>query len=894
MYRSALKRLIIVVTVVAGVSMLLLGYFLINYERGLNSEIGITSSTGADPGGNNIHGLPPGIIPAISQASISPLPELNQLSELEVSLSPLFEYPNGQIVVELPSLWSINSTTPDYDQIVDGPSSVFIPGSANQSKYLVWNRPLPATGIFQVTIRAVPTDGDDDVRHHEILVFLHDGVPGLAVGRVATFYARVGNTGRPGSFQRDYPDYDVDLREASEGILAQSAPGASITYVDGTTVPLMNAPDIQATPHPEDDPAALDGYIQVEQSPVAESVSTAQIHLYHERGHSVSIEGSITLPDGWTPVGSNTFASTIESGITHIYTFSFVPHVIRCNWHITANINMSALENSLGYPDFEIQVNGGEFPCIAPTGTAIAYPATATPGPSEPTPNPTSTYFIVPTSTNPSPSPTAVAFRIPRRTISLLPPGAGINQNPCPQCVPDASVFCPLPKSSGRMRVKGQIIVNNVTGAGLRVEFFGSPRVIDSTSTNPITMAGTKTSERLGVTVTDSSGRYNVCVPQANYVRLRIVGTDSGECGDPGEWQDYTTRVQMGLPLGEAIENSDPTYDYWTKWYPAAIKFYRCPYHIDLGVVDLGNKSGSPSAMFIATVYTDNVRQAMLDPNIAAIETKGNPLYKTLVGYPNRTCPNSSCVITNNRIRVHPDHPLLGDILVHEYGHIVHGAKSGHHIYVPGMQETRAAFLEGLAEFFMWSVELEKGIKGQNRGRPRMETAEATRAGGPKNGYNFMGSFFWDMADYRGANEDQMECPIDPEIDTSVAKHSGIFDSLENSPDSAPAWVAHWVQLHNLHNTPEFDVVRAIANHHEIIVQCSPPGQEPTEPAPEPAPPPCPSGPPAIVEVCVFCRNKETRSICLLNCLAEKFAGDCSKSCYFYTLYSGKPITGCP
>jgi hypothetical protein len=217
--------------------------------------------------------------------------------------------------------------------------------------------------------------------------------------------------------------------------------------------------------------------------------------------------------------------------------------------------------------------------------------------------------------------------------------------------------------------------------------------------------------------------------------------------------------------------------------------------------------------------------------------------------------------------------------MVHEYGHVVHGAKSGHHIYIPGVEARRQGFLEGLASFFNWSKEQAVGYLGTQRWYRPYTLAEGMRGIGPEGQYEDMAAFLWDMADYVPPHVDAMDCPIDPENDTSTAMHKGIFDSLANSPDTAPAWVAHWIKLHNLQGTSGFDVVRAIANHHKIIEACSPPQPTPTGGGPEPAPVPCPSGPPDEAYICTQCRQNHLD--CLTNCAIEKITGVCGRWCYW-------------
>lgn len=257
--------------------------------------------------------------------------------------------------------------------------------------------------------------------------------------------------------------------------------------------------------------------------------------------------------------------------------------------------------------------------------------------------------------------------------------------------------------------------------------------------------------------------------------------------------------------------------------------------------------------------------------------------------------PNA-CVIENNKIRVPEQMALLADILNHEYGHIVHGAESGHHIYAEGFGTNREGFLEGLAEFFKWSVELEQGWKGLARSKNyQMAAAEGLKARGPDHAYWGVGSYFWDVADYSGSHEDTMTCPPTPRADTSTSKHVGVFDSLTGSPDNAPDWAGHWRNVRGLQPTAEaYYAFQAITNHHNIAKTCSWPTPTPqVPPTPAPTRPPCP---PNDVP-CAYCSSTDlvARALCLAECAnaRQQGPGGCNSPwCIYAEIYIGD--VGCP
>lgn len=427
------------------------------------------------------------------------------------------------------------------------------------------------------------------------------------------------------------------------------------------------------------------------------------------------------------------------------------------------------------------------------------------------------------------------------------------------------------------MRVRGTIIANSVAAAALRVEVYGR----SYGATRPIGVRP-QNSVRLGVGVTDANGQYDICVPAANYVQIKIRATDSVDCDSKqSAWTNYSARVQANsVFLNDPNSPTDPVYSYTDKWRKGAAQFIRCPSHVILGTLDLGAIPDA-KAMYIASHITYDVRQAMLKPEITSLDIRGLAGYKALVGYPGECGPFTyACVLENQKIRVEQTVEDNADYQIHEFGHIVHGTKSGHHIYIPLLQPRRIAFLEGLADMFRWAVEYELGTI---RTKFRFKTyhppsfAETHRALSPEDPYEGMASFFWDVADYNGSHQDNMECPPSGNIaDNSTFKFKGIFDSLPNTQANSPDWAAHFIAVNGLTGAALVSFRGVTRHHHILIGACNGVGNTPIPPSPAPPAPtvsptcvvpevtPIPNGP------CEKCRKGPQTGQCL-ECLLECF-----------------------
>lgn len=167
-------------------------------------------------GGDNVLDLPPAGLPALASIEGAPAPQVGHLSMIRVRLVPWYDFPDGQLVVEFPALWKILGSTPPSDQVLQAAGSVMYPGEVTpaMSTYLIWNRALSVMEAFEVQIRASPTGGENDQRHHELHVFLHDRTYDLTNGQVAMLCARVSGPNRPGSFSSDCLDVAMDLQNS--------------------------------------------------------------------------------------------------------------------------------------------------------------------------------------------------------------------------------------------------------------------------------------------------------------------------------------------------------------------------------------------------------------------------------------------------------------------------------------------------------------------------------------------------------------------------------------------------------------------------------------------------------------------------------------------------------
>ena len=201
----------------------------------------------------------------------SPLPMLHQPSTVAFMAVPTIDVPDAQVVMEMPEFWSISMSHPAIIEETIDTASSGTNDRTYRSRFLRWERSLVANAPASFVFQATPLGGAPDRWPTRLTVYVTEKGIDFRGNAVETFHARVGDDSRPGSFVQAYPDgaLDREFMDSLDNPGSGSSDPVIVTYVDGTSEPILEPTVDPAIPTPED-PWWADGhvvYLQARPSP---------------------------------------------------------------------------------------------------------------------------------------------------------------------------------------------------------------------------------------------------------------------------------------------------------------------------------------------------------------------------------------------------------------------------------------------------------------------------------------------------------------------------------------------------------------------------------------------------------------------------------------------------